>query len=955
MNPRFTAFYSYKGGVGRSMIACNFAYLAAKEGKKVLLIDFDLEAPGLHRSDLFEESFHDDSSGGRKVPGLVDLIVSWGKSEEPGSFESVRKLPSGLADHIVFSTEAARGLASASNGSVSLLPAGTIDASYHSTLAAIDWERFYATENGGEFFQALRREVLELGFEEVVVDCRTGLTDTAFGGMLLLSDSVVLVSALNRQNQEGIARVRSLLENPATQSTYGAKRVLNVLSPIPPLSLHEVGLRLAELDLAYGEAEAGVAPIQVPYAPELGLRETTIALKADLQSAEALSEYLRAMERVFAAINSPDDRAALSLKQPFTNNPFVIVRADYEHDESWIPYYVDPGDSIKEALEQLMPAVIEGSRGSGKTTLARNLSFEASLHRKQSRSAIRQIGLYFRLDVDLLRAFDLEDPDLRPRFDRLFGQFWDILVVRKSLDALTALDPSYDYWFDGAAWIRLVDRLCAELGMQKAKGSGAAEAINHLRLQLEDRVSEIRRYINNPGTESAPYQVQANILIKLVVEALRSSRAWRGRYFVILVDEYENFRAYQQQLVNTRLKQSKADDAMTYKLFVRHGGLHTSETEAKGQNIQHIHDYRRFVIDEELSFDEYYAHAKRVVEKHLQLSEEFRRHGVLDPERLFESSTPESEAQRVLQTGRSGTLIGFLEKNIPNCRERDLFVDWLATEPHALRKAVAVVVVNQRVSRRPEQVRSHLADTLRSFVDWDSRARDWYHNYHRGALFWLHTLARTRKRYFGFRDIVGLSGYNIRYLLDFCYAVCSSWLRNPERSIPISGELQSEAIIERPESYYRSLAEEGKTARDLQRVVDRLGRIFEAAHKSPTQSEPEINHFSISGELDDVALELLKSAHSAGVLRRLTETKQKSLGDLRGDAWQLHPRFHPRFGLSWRRKKLLKFSVDEARVIFRGTDDEWGSLFEKLSSRFEASGDDLQMAFELTNGDSSES
>ena len=40
-------FYSYKGGVGRSMARANVATLLSKWGKKVLMIDWDLEAPGL--------------------------------------------------------------------------------------------------------------------------------------------------------------------------------------------------------------------------------------------------------------------------------------------------------------------------------------------------------------------------------------------------------------------------------------------------------------------------------------------------------------------------------------------------------------------------------------------------------------------------------------------------------------------------------------------------------------------------------------------------------------------------------------------------------------------------------------------------------------------------------------------------------------------------------------------
>ncbi len=46
-------FYSYKGGVGRSMALANVAALLARWGKKVLIVDWDLEAPGIEK--YFEE------------------------------------------------------------------------------------------------------------------------------------------------------------------------------------------------------------------------------------------------------------------------------------------------------------------------------------------------------------------------------------------------------------------------------------------------------------------------------------------------------------------------------------------------------------------------------------------------------------------------------------------------------------------------------------------------------------------------------------------------------------------------------------------------------------------------------------------------------------------------------------------------------------------------------------
>src|SRR3989440_12218630 len=46
---KIITFYSYKGGTGRSMALANVAWILASNGKRVLAIDWDLEAPGLHR------------------------------------------------------------------------------------------------------------------------------------------------------------------------------------------------------------------------------------------------------------------------------------------------------------------------------------------------------------------------------------------------------------------------------------------------------------------------------------------------------------------------------------------------------------------------------------------------------------------------------------------------------------------------------------------------------------------------------------------------------------------------------------------------------------------------------------------------------------------------------------------------------------------------------------------
>src|SRR6266700_3396785 len=65
-------FYSFKGGSGRTMALANVAALLAKWGHSVLVVDWDLEAPGLERFFAkLEPNFHNSRATGN---GIVDLV-----------------------------------------------------------------------------------------------------------------------------------------------------------------------------------------------------------------------------------------------------------------------------------------------------------------------------------------------------------------------------------------------------------------------------------------------------------------------------------------------------------------------------------------------------------------------------------------------------------------------------------------------------------------------------------------------------------------------------------------------------------------------------------------------------------------------------------------------------------------------------------------------------------------
>src|SRR5687768_6487561 len=68
---KIITFYSYKGGTGRTMLLANVAWILASNGYRVLTVDWDLEAPGLHR--YFAPFLIDKKL--ESSDGIIDMIT----------------------------------------------------------------------------------------------------------------------------------------------------------------------------------------------------------------------------------------------------------------------------------------------------------------------------------------------------------------------------------------------------------------------------------------------------------------------------------------------------------------------------------------------------------------------------------------------------------------------------------------------------------------------------------------------------------------------------------------------------------------------------------------------------------------------------------------------------------------------------------------------------------------
>jgi MinD-like ATPase involved in chromosome partitioning or flagellar assembly len=186
---RTVTFYSYKGGVGRTLAVANTAIRLAREGLKVFALDFDLEAPGLHHKfNLF--------------PKREPLVIERGLLDFLYEFVTFDRFPDTLAGHVIDVSERG-GKAS----SIHFMPAGRApSAKYAEHLARIDWHALFYAEGGDGvplFLELKERIRAEYAPDVLLIDARTGITEMGGVATSLLADQVFALTLKHHEHLEG--------------------------------------------------------------------------------------------------------------------------------------------------------------------------------------------------------------------------------------------------------------------------------------------------------------------------------------------------------------------------------------------------------------------------------------------------------------------------------------------------------------------------------------------------------------------------------------------------------------------------------------------------------------------------------------------------------------------------------------------------------------------------------
>ena len=302
---KIVTFYSYKGGTGRSMALANIAWILAAKRQRVLVLDWDLEAPGLHR--YFRPFLIDKYL--TSSDGLIDFVMEFadqviappGPSEQPSPDWDV------LYANITRYALSVNFGEFPPPGKIDLIPAGRQGPAYATRVSSFNWQNLYDRLGGGAFFEAVKAH-MRRDYDYILIDSRTGVSDTAGICTVQMPDALVVCFTYNNQSMEGAAAV-------AHSSVQGRRKFLGTsrnnafnVFPVPTrveqAEQQKLGIRqryarrLFNDLLAPGiDRDAYWSSVEVPYVPFHGYEETLAPFTDDPNDTKKI---LRAMINIAA-------------------------------------------------------------------------------------------------------------------------------------------------------------------------------------------------------------------------------------------------------------------------------------------------------------------------------------------------------------------------------------------------------------------------------------------------------------------------------------------------------------------------------------------------------------------------------------------------------------------------------------------------------------------------------
>jgi len=579
------------------------------------------------------------------------------------------------------------------------------------------------------------------------------------------------------------------------------------------------------------------------------------------------------------------------------------------------PYYFS-------VLQDNRPCVLEGGRGTGKTTVLRGLSYQGqfAIHKQNVNNFDKAnfIGIYHRVNTNHVRAFTGGNLVER-EWERVFAHYFNLLICRDILIFLK--------WHNGRC--NNDEQLSPHACKVIANSINSKETCENLDALLELFDLEMYSFqseINNIVDGDLPKLSMAGDPIKVVTENALNLIQFKDKIFFILLDEYENYTDYQQKILNSLLKHSP--ESYTFKIGVRELGWRVKHTLNTSETLYDPADYVLVNIERSLTGNDslFSDFARTVCQQRItKLLVEENDDVIYDIEESLKGMTIEEEAE-MLEV-RSTLYV----KNF----------DYLPKAFKVGTEALSPLYkyfISYWASVHDRELVNEVDDYLKHTGSWNTR----YGNYKYEMLFKIRRgrgKSGIQKYYCGWTTYTKLSNGNIRYLMELVYRAYEKHLISEEPlNVPVSPKNQTLAA---QEAGYKNLMElEGlwKNGAQLTKLLLGMGRVFQVLASSEGKSAPEKNQFSLEktyGNTEEVE-DLIRAAVMHLALIRTPGNKMSDDSTTRDYLYMIHPLYSAYFQFSHRKKRKINIKAEDVFGIINNPRETIRFILQKSDIKTES-------------------
>jgi hypothetical protein len=602
------------------------------------------------------------------------------------------------------------------------------------------------------------------------------------------------------------------------------------------------------------------------------------------------------------------------------NSLFGTYKAEWLQDEIY-NLFAEP--SYFSDLKSSRPLVLQGGRGTGKTTVLKGLSYQGQyiLHKENLESFDKNsfIGIYQKINTNQVRAF-VDDEIPEKKWLKIFSHYFNLIICREMFQFLR--------------WYGSKDLSAEQLSLKSCDNIRLSLNIDSkipnqdiLFEEIDKLLIKFQAKVNNLSIDGFDNLTLAGHPIEIVSQEIVNLHQFKNKMFFFLIDEYENLEDYQQKIINTLIKHTSA--AFTFKIGVRERGWRIKHTLNSDEILQEPADYVRTIIDKPSKDDNIFFEnfAKDVCQQRISLLMGYE----TSPENFkiensLENITVEEEAI-LLQIEKSKHLAVY--NNIsPECQK---IVEGLSP--------LYKFLISYWSNVHNEKLENSIKDYEKNKKGWNQR----YENYKYELLFKIKKgrgKAGIQKYYSGWNTYIKLANGNIRYLMQLIYTAYFKHINDDQLlSTPVNVRHQTIAAQEVGEKNLIELEGLTKKGAEIITLLLGLGRIFNILSSSEGKTAPEQNQFDIekSEDLNEDVKAIIDNSVMHLALVRSSGNKLSEDTDTRKQIYTVHPIFSAYFVFSYRKKRKIRLTQDSILELVKDSKASIKKIIRKYNLNKEES------------------